>query len=103
MDRIDGNEAQTQVGIKILVGGNVAAPALQAHFHFQLAAFAHRGDVDVLVENLDVAVGFNHAAGHNARLFRAQIQRLGAFACELERNLFLVEDDVGGVFNHSGD
>ena len=38
------------------------------------------GDVHVLVQDLHVAVGFNHAAGHDAGLVGAQIKRLGAFA-----------------------
>ncbi len=59
--------------------------------------------IDVLVQNLDVAVGFNHAAGHNAGLVGAQIERLGAFAGELERNLLEVQDDVGCIFNHAAD
>jgi hypothetical protein len=33
----------------------------------------------------------------------AQIQGLGTVAGELEGNLLEVEDDVGGVFDHSGD
>ena len=32
MDRIDGDEAQTQVFVEIPVGGNVAAAVLHAHF-----------------------------------------------------------------------
>ena len=59
---IDGNETDAEIFIEILVGGNVAAAALEAHFHIELAAFADRGNVDVFVENFDVAVGFDHAA-----------------------------------------
>ena len=103
VDRIDGDEAQAQVGVEVLVGGDVAAAALEAHFHLQLAAFGDGGDVDVLVENLDVAIGFNHAGGDHAGLVGAQVQRLGAFARELERNLLEVQDDVGRVFDHAGD
>ena len=60
-------------------------------------------DVDVLVQNLDVAIGFDHAGGDDAGLVGAQIQRLGAVAVELERNLLEVQDDVGRVFNNAGD
>ena len=62
VDRIHGNEAQAQVGVEVLVGGDIAAPALEAHLHIQLAALRNGGDIDVLVQDLDVAVGFNHAA-----------------------------------------
>ena len=39
----------------------------------------------------------------DAGLVGAQIERLGAFACELERNLLEVQDDVGRVFDYAGD
>ena len=103
VDRVDGNEAEAQIVVEILVGGDVAAAALQAHFHVELAAFADGGDVDVLVENLDVAVGFDHAGGDDAGLVGAQVERLGAVARELERNLLEIQDDVGRVFDHAGD
>ena len=103
MDRVHGNEAQAEIGVEVLVGGDVAAAALQAHFHVELAAFRDGGDVDALVENLDVAIGFNHAGGHDAGLVGAQVERLGAVAGELEGNLLEVQDDVGGVFDDSGD
>ncbi len=67
------------------------------------AAFGDGGDVDVLIEDLDVAVGLDHAGGHNARLVGAQIQRLGTVAIELERDLLEVQDDVGCVFDNAAD
>ncbi len=100
---IDGNESDAEILVEILVGGNVAAATLQAHFHIELAAFADRRDVDVFIENLDVAIGFDHAAGDHARLIGAQINRFRRVARELERNLFQVEDDVGRILDHSGD
>ena len=51
-----------EIGVEVLVGRDVAAAALQAHLHVELAAFGDGGDVDVLVEDLHVAVGFDHAA-----------------------------------------
>ena len=39
VDRVDGDEAQAEVGVEVLVGGDVAAPTLEAHFHVELAAF----------------------------------------------------------------
>src|SRR5271156_6202505 len=38
---IDGNESNSEVVFEIAVGRNVAAAALQTHFHVELAAFAH--------------------------------------------------------------
>ena len=103
MDGVDGNESDAEIVFEVLVGGDVAAAALQAHFHVELAAFAHRRDVDFLVQNFDIAVGFDHAAGHDAGLIGAQVDRFRTFAGELERNLLQVQDDVGRVFDNSGD
>src|SRR5581483_10567717 len=88
---------------EILVGGDVAAAALEAHFHVKLAAFGDRRDVDALVEDLDVGVGLDHAAGDNARLVGAQVDGFRTFPVELEGNLLEVQDHVGGVFDDSGD
>ena len=103
MHGIDRNESESEIGVEVLVGRDVAAAALEAHLHVELAAFRQRGDVDVLVEDLDVAVGLDHAAGDHAGLVGAQVERLGAFARELEGNLLEVENDVGRVFDHAGD
>ncbi len=102
MHRVDRNEADAEILVKILVGGNIAASALQTHFHVEPSAFADGRDVNVFVENFDVAIGFDHAGSDNARLIGAQINRLGSVAAQLERNLLQVQDDVGRVFNHSG-
>jgi len=99
---IDGNEPDAEVVLEIAVGGNVAAAAFEAHFHVELAAFAYGCDVDLFVENLDIAIGFDGGAGDHSRLVGAQIDRLGAVAGKLERDLLQVEDDVGRVFDHAG-
>ena len=103
VDGVNGDESEAEVGVEVLVGRDVAAAALEAHLHVDLAAFADGADVDVLIEDLDVAVGFDHAGGDDAGLVGAQVERLGAVAVELERNLLEVEDDVGGIFDDSGD
>ena len=55
------DKANAQIGVEVLVGGDIAAAALEAHLHVQLAAFGKGGDVDLLVQDFDVAVGFDHA------------------------------------------
>ena len=92
-----------EIVFEILVRGNVAAAALQAHFHVELAAFAHGRDVDFLIEHFHIAVGFDHAAGDDSRLIGAQVDRLRTITRKLERNLLHVEDDVGRIFYDSGD
>ncbi len=103
VNRIHGNKAQSQISIEVLVGGDVTATALEAHFHVELAALRERGQKNVLVQNLDVTVCLDHAGGDHAGLVSAQIKRLGAIARQLERNLFQIQDDVGCVFNHAAD
>src|SRR5438874_10421241 len=102
MHGIDGNEPQAEIVFEILVGGDVAAAALEPHFHIDLAAFADGGDVNIFVENLDVGISFDHAGGDDAGLAGAQVQRLGALTVQLEGNLLEVEDDIGSVLNHAG-
>src|ERR1039458_4453669 len=77
--------------------------ALEAHLHVDLSAFADGADVDLLVEDLNIAVGLDHAGGDNAGRVGAEVEGLGAVACKLEGNLLQVEDDVGGVLDHSAD
>ena len=73
-----------EILVEILVRRNVAAALLQAKLHLNLAAFADGGDVNVLVQDLDIAIGFDHAAGDNTRLIGAQIDHLRRIAGELE-------------------
>src|SRR5947209_1654593 len=103
MHGVDGNEPQAKIFFEVLVGRDVAASALEAHLHVELAAFGDSRNVNVLVEDLDVAISLDHAGGHNARLVRLQVDRLRSVTIELERDLLQVQDDVGGVFDHSAD
>src|SRR4029077_13192117 len=103
VDGIDRNESDAEIFIEVLVGGNVSAAAFQAHLHVELATLADRRDVYVFVENLDIAVGFDHAAGDDAGLIRAQVDGFGRVTREFERNLLQVEDDVGRVLDDAGD
>src|SRR5262249_17970339 len=101
MHRVDRNEPQAQVFIKDLVGGNISAPALQAHLHVQLAAFGNRGDINVLIQDFDIAISFNHAGGDNARLLGLEIDGFRTVSVQLERDLLQVEDNVGGILDYA--
>ena len=103
VDGINRNKSDAEIFVEIFVGGNVAASALQPQFHVKPAAFADGGDVNVLVQDFDVPVGFDHARSDHARLVRAQIDGLGRVAVQLERDLFQVQDDVSRVLDHAGD
>ncbi len=104
--RVDGihrNVADGQVFIEVAVGGHVAAAVLDAHFQLQLAAFATRGPIDVLIEHGEVRFFFDHRGGHHARLIHVDVNRLGLIGRKLERHLLQVEDDIGGIFHHARD
>ena len=103
MDRIDGNEADTQILIEVLVGSDVTPAALEAHFHIELAAFADGCNVDIFIQYLDVAVGFDHARGDDTGLIGAQVNRFRCIACELKRNLLEVENDIRRILDYAGD
>src|SRR6476646_8032304 len=102
MHGVDGNPADAEVLVEILVGGDVAAAALHAQFHVQLSALGHRGDVRFRLENLDVRVTLDILRAYDAGLVDAQVERLRVIDVQLQRNLLEVQDDVGGVFDHTG-
>ena len=87
---------------KFLSADDVAAAALHAHLHVELAALADGGDVGIGLENLDVGVGLNVARTNLAGLVHAERQRLGVIDVQLQRNLLEVEDDVGRVLDDPG-
>ena len=102
MDRVDGDIAQRQVFIEILVGADVSAAGLEAHLDGELAAFADGGQMHVAVEHFHIGVGFDLAAAYVARLIHREAHGFHALAHDFEGDLFEVEDDIGGVFHHSG-
>ena len=99
--RVDRDVAERQVLVEVLVGADVAAAALQPHLDREPAAFADGGDVHVAVEHFDVGVGLDLAAAHIARLIHGEADGFDSLAHDLEGNLFQVEDDIGGVFDHA--
>src|SRR5580658_4216926 len=103
VNAVDRDEADTEVGVEVLVGRDVPTTALEAHLHIDAAAFGDRADVDIGIENLDVRVSLDHARGDDARLVDVKVEGLGAVAVELERNLLQVEDDVGRILDDAGD
>src|SRR5207249_3450580 len=99
---VDGDPADAQILVEVLVRRDVSAAALHAHLHVELAAFGDGGNVRVRLENLDVRVGLDVARSDFARLVDAQHQRFRVIDVELERNLLEIEDDIGGVFDDAG-
>src|SRR5580698_8641707 len=103
MNGINRNKAEAQIAVEVLISRDIATTALQAHLHVNLAAFRDSADVDVLVENLDVAISFDHAGGNDTSLICTKVQSLGAFACKLEGNLLEIQNDIGCVLNDASD
>ncbi len=102
MHGIDGNEAESKIFVKILVCRNVATPLLQAKLHFNLPAFADGRNVNILIQDLNIAVSFDHSAGDNTRLISAQIDHLRRVPGKLERDLLQVKNNVCGIFDDTG-
>ena len=86
---------------KFLSADDVAAAALDAQLHVELAALGDRRDVRIRLENLDVLIDLDVARAHFAGLVDAQIQRLGVVDVAGQRNLLEVEDDVGRILDHA--
>ena len=101
--RVDRDPADAEILVEVLVGRDVAAAALHAHLHVQLAALGDGRDVRVRLEDLDVGVGLDVARLDLARLVDAQVQRLGGVDVHLQRNLLQVQDDVGRVLDDARD
>ena len=99
MHRVDRNPADAEVLVEVLVGGHVAAAALDAQLHVELAALGDGRDVRIRLEDLDVLIDLDVARAHFAGLVDAQIQRLGVVDVAGQRNLLQVEDDVGRILD----
>ena len=103
MDGIDRNVADAQVFVEVPVSGNVAASVLYAHFDLKRAAFTDCADVDTLVQKLDIGIMLDVGGGVNARMSALQVNRLPLFAVQFQRDLFQIENDVGGILNDTRD
>ena len=68
MHGVDGDVPERQVFVEILVGADVTAAALEAHFDVELAAFADGGQVQIAVQHFNVLVGPDLGAHDFARV-----------------------------------
>src|SRR5215475_11416207 len=101
MNRVHRDVTDRQIVIEIAVSRDVTTPALDPHLDVQITALTHRGDVDVRVEYLNVLIQFDvsrlHLSGFGAR----HADGLRFTGVEFERDLFKVEDDIGGILNNA--
>ena len=56
VDRVDRDVADRQIVVEVAVGRDVAAALLETHLDVQRPALAHGRDVDVRIEDLDIAI-----------------------------------------------
>src|SRR4030095_8526140 len=103
MNGIYGDVTDRQIVVEIAVSRDVTTPALNSHLDVQISALAHRGDVNVGVEPLNVIIQFDVARFHLPRFGARHANGLGFAGMEFERDLFKVEDDIGGILNDSRD
>src|SRR5215213_805196 len=99
VNRFHRDVAERQVLVEVALGGDVAAPALEAHLDGQRAALADGRDVDVRVEDFHVGVGLYVGRRDLARAVAVNRQGLGLGAVELEGHLLEVEYNVGRVLD----
>src|SRR5580698_1954372 len=102
MNGVNRNKAEAEIAVEVLISRDIATTALQAHLHVDLAAFRDSADVDVLIENLDIAISFDHARGNDTSLICTKVQSLGAFASKLKGNLLEVQNNIGCILNDAG-
>src|SRR5690606_22737101 len=101
MDRIDRDIPDRKIFVVIELGRNVAAAALEPHLDIQRARTVDGGDVNIIGKHLDIRIGLDIGAGHLAAALFADGERFGPAAVQHERNLFEIEDYVGGILNYA--
>src|SRR5690606_26502671 len=101
-DRVNRDDAD-RVARLVAVGRDVAATLRHGDVDGQAGRLVQRGDVELGVEDVDVAVGVDVLGGDviKALLVEAQGDRLVAVADEDQ--VLQVEDDVGDVLGDPGD
>src|SRR6185369_6556783 len=102
INRIERDDADFRFAVGVLGRGDVAAAVVDGEFHHERHVVGHRGDDEILVDDLHLAVGDDVLASHHAALAAFDPQRLGLDAVVFDDERFEVEDDVRHVFDHAG-
>jgi len=101
MDRVDGNVSDRQIFVEVAVRSDIAAAVLHPKLQLEFSAFAHRRDVNVLVQHGNVRIFFDLRGRNRSRRIHHQRNRLGLVGVQLQRHLLQVQNDVGRVFHHA--
>jgi hypothetical protein len=102
-DGVDGNPADREGLVEVLLGGDVAAAGLHHHLDVERGAGGQSGDVRLGIEDVDVGVGGDVLGPDLPRLGGLEVDRLGMIDVQTKRELLEVEDEVGGVLGRAGD
>jgi hypothetical protein len=81
--------------------GDVAAAAVDLDLHAQVAVTVQRGDVQVLVQHLDLGVHLEVPGAHLALAAHLEHALLRAVAEQLQPHLLQIENDLGDVLDHA--
>jgi hypothetical protein len=103
VDRVDRDPADLLLTGLVLVGGDVAAAALDRQLQLELALAVERRDVQVGVVHLDARRRRDVRGGHGARALLAQVHHDRLVVLAGDDELLDVEDQLGDVLLHPRD
>ncbi len=103
VDAVDRDQADFLLFVvaDVLRGGHVAAALVDRQRHFETDIFGQRRDDQVLVDDRDRRVGFDHAGGDRRRPCWRRASFPWLVGVELHDQALDVEDDVGDIFHHA--
>ena len=103
VDAVDGDHADDAGTLRlVLVGGDVAAAVAQGDLHAQSGAHVQRGDVQLRIEHLHLAVALDVACGDFAGADRLDEHGLDSVTVQLCQQILHVQNDLCHVFLHTG-
>src|SRR6185437_2146516 len=102
VDRVDRDTADLLAWLLVLVGGDVAATALNGQLHLQLALAVQRGDVQLGVVHLHASRRGDVSRGDRAGTLLAQVHDDWLVVLGGDDELLEVQDEVGDVFLDPG-
>ena len=103
VDRVHRDAGDLRVGVLVLVGGDVAAAALDRQLDLQLALLVESGDDQVGVVDLDAGRRGDVTGGDLARTGLAQVHDDRLVVLRGQDDLLDVEDDLGDILLDPGD
>ena len=105
VDRVDGEHADDLVARDqlVLLGGDIASALIQRDLHVQNRAVGKGRDVQLGVEDLNLAVALDALGSDLAGTLRRDLNDLGTVRMEFSYQALHVQNDLGDVFLDAGD